>query len=376
MNIPCSFEDYTQANSTTTFYTCIVKKINIPVKEKVLKFKGIHQSNKGNDDVKKISFRNCVMRQVPQGISEFFKNIEGLIVRFSGIKSITKFDLKPFTNLTHLDLSGNELESLPADLFEFTKNIEQVYFSQNKLKYIGPELLDDLQNLQVASFLDNENINSFFNEGYERRGINTLKTLKEKIRLDCKQPSESSEDEEASSSESEDEETPGQTFSLDDFSDFTIIIDSQEFKIHKFIFAAKSEVFARFTKTNPDSTSLIFEDISIEGFKCILKFVYTNKLDMKFNAYEVFESACILKIESLVKFTAKSMISIIESERNLESLYKIFKLSIKFNHDELKLKAFDEIRKQFTGKTLPDELAEQPDKLKKFIDAKMLLDQL
>ena len=50
-------------------------------------------------------------------------------------------------------------------------------------------------------------------------------------------------------------------------------------------------------------------------------------------------------------------------------------LAGKFEHEELKLKAFEEIKKHFPGRNLKEELANNKEKLKSLINAKIVLEQ-
>lgn len=119
----------------STKYICHVKAQEIPSTENKLEFNGQHMSINCNDDVKGLHFSNCIMLAIPQNIGDTFKNIEDVIIT-SKLKFITKFSLKSFKNLKKLDLSENDLEFLPGDLFKFTKNIENVSFVRNELNLL------------------------------------------------------------------------------------------------------------------------------------------------------------------------------------------------------------------------------------------------
>lgn len=186
MALNCNFDDVNHKLYAKTFYTCYLKDQEVP--EGTLKFKGIHKKRKGNDDVIKITFIECIVPKFPHGIGETFKNIQVLIIRKSGLKSITKLDLKSFEHLTLLDLSENDLEYLPGDLFEFNKKLKQIYFCENKIQFIGPELLDNHLDLERAYFKNNINIKYLFNDSYEQASYNHLKKLIEIIKRDCKPP--------------------------------------------------------------------------------------------------------------------------------------------------------------------------------------------
>lgn len=382
MALNCIFDDIVQKLYSKTFYTCQVKDQEVP--EFLLKIKGIHKKGKGNDDVIKVTFIECVVPIFPQVIGETFKNIQILIMRKAGLKSITKLDLKLFEHLIHLDLSENELGYLPGDLFEFNKKLKQIYFCENKLQFIGPELLDNHLDLERAYFKNNPKIKYVFNGSYESASYNHLKKLIEIIKRDCKPPIKFLKAKKKITEEFKVEEatTSAQkivnNFSIEDFSDFSIIVENREFKVHKFIMAGRSDTLAEYFKENPGVEKLDLQeisdlDITAEVFNSILKAIYTNKLQKSRDALKVFEAACFLKTN--LDFTT-SLISSVKNEENLKVLFKIIKMACQFNKNWLKLVTFEEIKRHFKGKILPNDLAEQPDVLEEFINAKLKLDEL
>ena len=61
------------------------------------------------------------------------------------------------------------------------------------------------------------------------------------------------------------------------FKDFSIKIEDREFKVHKFLLAARSPTLAEMIKNNPDADELQLVDISVEIFEKILKYLYVSK---------------------------------------------------------------------------------------------------
>lgn len=159
-------------------------------------------------------------------------------------------------------------------------------------------------------------------------------------------------------------------FTVDDFKDFTIKVGSKDFKIHKLIFMARSATFADMIKNNPDADELALTDVSVEVFESILEFVYTDKLpNNPGNAREIFAAARKLEMASLMEL----LVNELEEEENLNFLFEIFNLGAKFERQELKLKAFEGIKKQFPDAELKDGLLEDPENLKALIEAKKVI---
>jgi hypothetical protein len=85
-------------------------------------------------------------------------------------------------------------------------------------------------------------------------------------------------------------------------------------------------------KQNPAADELILEDIPVEIFEVILKFLYTDEAPKNpKNAREIFSAASKLKIKKLKEIYAKILIEKVESEKNLDELWKIFILGVKFD---------------------------------------------
>jgi hypothetical protein len=137
----------------------------------------------------------------------------------------------------------------------------------------------------------------------------------------------------------------------------------------------RSETFADLIKNNPDANELILDGTPVEIFEVIYLFIYTDEApkDPK-NAQEIFAAASKLKIKKLKEIYAKILIEKVENEKNLEELWKIFNLGVKFEFEELKLKAFGEIKGNF-GENLKDDFLNDPEKLKKIIEAKLTLEE-
>lgn len=100
-------------------------------------------------------YQSPLCRFIPNGITNYFRNLTILVVAQTGLKSITKEDLKPFRYLRGLYLDKNELEVLEEDLFENNPKIQEVNFSENFIKHIAFNILEPLKNLKRADFFKN-----------------------------------------------------------------------------------------------------------------------------------------------------------------------------------------------------------------------------
>ncbi|KAG5670655.1 hypothetical protein PVAND_000903 [Polypedilum vanderplanki] len=160
----------------------------------------------------------------------------------------------------------------------------------------------------------------------------------------------------------------------EELKDFKITTDHEEFKAHKFVLAARSPTFASIFKKNVHAETLNLIDISTKVFSVVLDFIYTVNLPQtdEVDFIELLKVSERFKIEKLKKFSARKLINQVNSENALE----ILTLSNSFGYDELKQKAFEEIKKIFDTETIDDDLANKPEKLKKLIDFKIKKNQI
>ncbi|CAG9811178.1 unnamed protein product [Chironomus riparius] len=148
--------------------------------------------------------------------------------------------------------------------------------------------------------------------------------------------------------------------------DFTVKVDDREFQVHKFLLAVRSPTLAGVLYKNPEAENLKLLDVSAETFEIILKFFYTDELpsDAETNFLHLFVAAGRLKVEELKKCAATKLHDQIDANNALE----IFKLSSKFQNDELKVKSFAELRKKYSKIEIKDEWIKDSIKVEKIIE--------
>jgi len=422
MEIKCNFR-ISSFDQCGDFYYCSVEA-KIPDDEE-LKFIGEHKDGKTNDDVTYVNVPYYyTIAKVPQGITKTFPNLK--ILSISKLNELCKDDLAEYKNLEKIRFKCNEAECLLGDIFEGFKNLEYISLYESKFKVIEPNILfghdklkhidlrgnqysnmicsiyssvenkmkpQELQSQIIVNFFssDRKYVENFLNKfedpveelkKYEdlcldaptrhkisnlkfnilqQRSNNEIQELKntnealkeENSKLSSKFQSSISDDVKAFINE-------------DCTKDFKIIIDNREFPVHKFLLAARSQTLAELLKNNPDAENLNLVDISVEIFEKILKFLYTDILpgDDVTNFMQLFAAAGKLKIQELKNYAALKIIETITSENSFE----ILSLSNKYEHKELRQKAFDEIKKKYTRIEFKDEWASKPESLLKIIE--------
>jgi hypothetical protein len=254
------------------------------------------------------------------------------------------------------------------------------------LKLIEPNILDGLNNLEYVNFAKNTNYNSCYSLYPVYEPNSTLDELKADLYEnfyakfpfleDLKQEVQNLKETKVKVASLEEtiENLKTQSFLSSDVEafiqdestkDFKIIIEGQEFPVHKFLLAARSPTLAELLKNNPEVENLNLVDISVEIFEKILKFLYTDELpgDDGTNFLHLFAAAGKLKIEELKNYAAAKIIDKIDPENAFEVLNQ----SHKYKVTVLWEKAFEEIKKKYKNIEIKDEWAKEPEKLLRIV---------
>lgn len=151
-------------------YICRATPLDVSVNQThVLGYYGTHAAGYLSTDVKAIWFRaNCdQLTRVPRGLLDFFPNIVELSIHYCGINSLSGNELTEYPNLQSWTLHGTEVEKIPGNFFKSTPEMAFIGFQNNKIKFVGENLLNNLKNLQKANFQENLCINKFANNKSE-----------------------------------------------------------------------------------------------------------------------------------------------------------------------------------------------------------------
>lgn len=72
------------------------------------------------------------------------------------LSSLTRSDLQPFgSDLKELSIGGRNIEVIPVDLFEYSRNLEDINLNNNKIKIVERGAFSKLQKLTKLDFLNN-----------------------------------------------------------------------------------------------------------------------------------------------------------------------------------------------------------------------------
>jgi hypothetical protein len=329
-------------------------------------FVGNHHKGITNRDVKGLLFRDIYFSKFPRGLRESFPNLEWLLISKSNLETIDRDDIKMLTTLRQFSIANCRLKRLKGDLFRDLTDLEVISFKGNELEEIEPDILDGLEKLTFVNFRENPNIHFLYKKS---DGWFTLDDLKREIAEKCKPKVEKRETMEAAVEELTNElEEFRAIFSDDAFKDFTFIVGSSSFKVHKTLFAARSRTLAEIFRKNPTAVAIELQEVTVETFEAITDFIYTKQLPATANTSEVVSAAAILKIDSLLSFSVARLITEID-EKNA---FDVLVMANKINDENLRAKAFSTIKtKIFPEKQLEDGLSKQPQKLKTLIEMKI-----
>jgi len=411
MDVPCIFTNLIYTPINKIFYTC--EFLNQDFSESKI-ISGQHKKSRTDQDVQCVSFENCTVPKLPQGITKIFPNLKAIWIEHSKLEQISKDDLAEYKNLEMFVCIDNKVKYLAGNVFEDFNNLEIISFYENNLKVVEPNILDGLNKLNYVNFWLNINYNALYSstgateyskimdlkDELFRKFISSespeIKNFVKRLQLRVQQLKDSNnklrdevkvlENSEQILGEKYDkkivenlelkqelEKSNKQQFLLTDIqnflnnekhSDLQIQIDDQNFNVHKFLLAARSYTLAKKILTNPDAENLILTDITVEIFEKVLKFMSTDELpnDEDTNYVQLYGAASMLKIDLMINFAALKVLENITQDNAVE----VFFLSNKFKSNEMRQKAFDEIKKAHPE--VPDIWIDKPEKVKKFIE--------
>lgn len=129
---------------------CKTSNLNISDSDSLLSL--VKHNNKSeitdNYEIMGLTIHSSSVKFIPNGIKSLFPNLKALNIGSSGLQCVTKKDLKEFGDfLVNLDLEGNEITSIDADLFDYNTNLIYISLSENAIKHIDTGFFENLRKL-------------------------------------------------------------------------------------------------------------------------------------------------------------------------------------------------------------------------------------
>ena len=363
MELQCKFEcTYAYRNfSLRTNYTCKIEDASIKEPGVIIKaFNGEHSFGRLNKSVEILRILNTDVHFLPIGIGELFPNLTCLEVVNCGLTEISRNDLRKFSNLEKLILSGNKLVMLPDDLFADTPKLNQICFNHNSLQRLSSKLLQPIRkNLVTAKFYRNPLFSGNYAAGENLDGFMKLLDFWHSPPL------------EVPKYETDEIKKAEEFFETGKFSDFTIKVGDKEYKVHKFMLALKSSVFEEmFTK---DQDIQVFKNIKIfskSAFEDFLRYFYNSEIRNEDCVLELFELAAEFNVPKL-KSECEEIIS---KQIDKSNVIEIYNLGHLYDSHKLKQKAFAKIQNIVPGTS--DDLIDEKNILNELIDSKRRFEKI
>lgn len=156
----CNFERGGWDDVVKSPYSCKVESLNVTRPKTIITdLRGQRLMGENVDKVNAFLIYEQICEFFPVGVEHVLKGLEGIAVQKSGLKIITKYDLKPFGNLKSISLYGNRLTSLESNLFVFNPQLKQIAIHGNKLLHVFTNFFDGLNQLEKIYLSRNPCIN-------------------------------------------------------------------------------------------------------------------------------------------------------------------------------------------------------------------------
>lgn len=297
-------------------------------------FKGVHKKEKRSGDVEALCFEFCNVERFPRGLNKHFPNLRYLAIRKCALKETSRSDLKGLSSLEWLSIQFCMLTSLPDNLFRKMPKLEAVGFPYNKIEFASSKLLQPLIGRDIIRFSlrGNKNIDARYWPNLPD-SLTSLEELMQMIDENCKKhPLLTSRifiNPEIVIPEIK------ALYMSERFSDFKIIADERQFKVHKSFLGMQSPKFAEIFDNQSEATEMKIHGFSPSAVEALLLFVYTCEVKVDGNLMEKFLIAEKFKIPRMK--TAYD--EILSDQLNAINARDILDLADRYSSEVLKKKA-------------------------------------
>lgn len=121
-----------------------------------INFEGKHVEGNGDEDVKQLLIDSQVMKFFPPKVlAKFLPNINIINIKQSELKKIRKIDFEPYTSLDTLIINGNVIEEIEANAFE-RLTLKELDLSYNNMTSLPEKIFSKMNKLQVLRLDFNE----------------------------------------------------------------------------------------------------------------------------------------------------------------------------------------------------------------------------
>jgi Leucine-rich repeat (LRR) protein len=165
-------------------YKCIATEFDVQAPATKLKgIRGTHKDNKTNDDIGILIVQNKTVHYLPHDMQVFMPNLYHLDLNGVGLRTISGSDMQMFPHLKYLYIRHNEIEQLPAGLFDNNNQLQFINLNDNRIKRVAAGVFDAPHHLVSISIEGNACIDN------SAMGDSEIATLKGQIVRQCPPPS-------------------------------------------------------------------------------------------------------------------------------------------------------------------------------------------
>lgn len=137
-------------------HICTARSFNITSRNiTVIRVSGDYFNGVDNGNVMNLIIYKQNCQFIPEGISNFFKNLEILTISRSNLMALRFTDFLGLQNLRKIFIVGNQISSIDGQTFKSIPNLEVLDLSSNKIKSIPFEAFSLAQNLKILTLSNN-----------------------------------------------------------------------------------------------------------------------------------------------------------------------------------------------------------------------------
>lgn len=138
---------------------------------------GYHKDSLTNENVDVLMIENMTCHYLPDDMGMHFPNLNHIDVTNTGLKVLTKNNMKMFPHLKYLYIRRNPIKHLLSNLFQHNQELQFINFSDNKIKIINADVFDDISSLISVNLERNVCI--------DMSTYNDIAALKAQIMIKC-----------------------------------------------------------------------------------------------------------------------------------------------------------------------------------------------
>ncbi|CAH1733879.1 unnamed protein product [Chironomus riparius] len=137
-------------------HICTARNLNITSRNiTIIRVSGEYFNGVGNGNVMNLIVTQQNLRYIPEGISNFFKNLEILTISRSNLMALRFTDFLGLQKLRKIFIVGNHISSIDDQTFKSIPNLEVLDLSSNKIKSIPFEAFSLARHLKILTLSNN-----------------------------------------------------------------------------------------------------------------------------------------------------------------------------------------------------------------------------